>query len=157
MRCLKVDIQVQYKPGRTIPVADALSRVCFKPSERKITNETSEVHFINTSSSLVDIAMVKEVTAKDPVMNLLKNMIYRCWSEYRKQCPQELWDYWNFRCDLVLEDGLILKGDRMAIPKDLQENVLKAIHLGHQGETKCILLARKQCFDQELQSRSRIR
>ena len=87
--------------------------------------------------------MVKEVTAKDPVMNLLKNMIYRGWPEYRKQCPRELWDYWNFRCDLVLEDGLILKGDRMVIPKDLQETVLKTIHLGHQGETKCILLARE--------------
>ena len=97
LRCLKFDIQVQYKPGRTIPVADALSRVCFKPLERKITNETSEVHFINTSSSLVDISMVKEVTAKDPVMNLLKNMTYRGWPDYRKQCPWELWDYWNFR------------------------------------------------------------
>ena len=83
LRCLKFDIQAQYKPGRTIPVTDALSRVCFKLSETKITNETSEVHF-NTSLSLVDIAMVKEVTAKDPVMNILKNMIYRGWPEYRK-------------------------------------------------------------------------
>ena len=146
MRCLKFDIQVQYKPGRTIPVADALSRVCFKPSTRKSTNETSEVHFINTSSSLVDISMVKEVAAKDPVMNLLKNMIYRGWPDYRKQCPHELWDYWNFRCDLVLEDGLILKGDRIIIPEALRENVLKAIHLGHQGETKSILLAREAVF-----------
>ena len=146
LRCLKFDIQVQYKPGRTIPVADALSRVCFKLSKEKSTNETSEVHFINTSSSLVDISMVKEVTAKDPVMNLLKNMIYRGWPDYRKQCPHELWDYWNFRCDLVLEDGLILKGDRIIIPEALQENVLKAIHLGHQGETKCILLAREAVF-----------
>ena len=130
LRCLKFDIQVQYKPGRSIPVADALSKVCFKPSTGKSTNETSEVHFINTSSSLVDISMVKEVAAKDPVMNLLKNVIYRGWPDYRKQCPHELWDYWNFRCDLVLEDGLILKGDRIIIPEALQENVLKAIHLG---------------------------
>ena len=77
LRCLKFDIQVQYKPGRAIPVADVLSRVCFKPSKEEYTSETSEVHFINTSSSLVDISMVKEVTAEDPVMNLLKNMIYR--------------------------------------------------------------------------------
>ena len=146
LRCLKFDIQVQYKPGRSIPVADALSRVCFKPSTGKSTNETSEVHFINTSSSLVDISMVKEVAAKDPVMNLLKNMIYRGWPDYRKQCPHELWDYWNFRCDLVHEDGLILKGDMIIIPEALQENVLKAIHLGHQGETKCILLAREAVF-----------
>ena len=34
----------------------------------------------------------------------------------------------------------------MVIPKDLQENVLKAIHLGHQEETKCILLAREVVF-----------
>ena len=90
--------------------------------------------------------MVKEVTAKDPVMNLLKNMIYRGLPEYRKQCLHEIWDYWNFRCDLVLEDGLILKGDRIFIPKGLQENVLKTIHLGHQGDIKCILLARKAVF-----------
>ena len=57
LSCLKFDIQLQSKPGRTIHVADALLRVCFKPSERKITNETHAVHFINTSSSLVDISM----------------------------------------------------------------------------------------------------
>ena len=43
----------------------------------------------------------------------------------------------------LLEDGLILKGDRMVIPKELHENALKAIHLGHQGET---ILAREAVF-----------
>ena len=77
LRYLKFDIQLQYKSGRTIPVADALSKVCFKPSKGKVLNEASEVYFINTSLCLVDISLVKEVTAKDPGMNLLKNMIYR--------------------------------------------------------------------------------
>ena len=34
----------------------------------------------------------------------------------------------------------------MVISNDLQENVLKAIHFGHQGKTKCILLAREAVF-----------
>ena len=63
-----------------------------------------------------------------------------------KQCPKELWDYWNIRCDVVLEDGLILKGDRVVVPESLRGQVLEATHTGHQGETKCLLLARQSVF-----------
>ncbi len=145
LRCLKFDIQVKYKPGKSIPVADALSRVCFKKDEVQ-PKEESEVFFINTSTSLIDLAAVKEEVLADPEMNLLKNMVFKGWPDYRKQCPQELWEYWTFRCDLVLEDGLVMKGDRVVIPKKLRPEILTAIHTGHQGETKCILLARESVF-----------
>jgi len=56
----------------------------------------------------------------DPTMQCLKNTIYNGWPGYRKHCPKELWDYWNIRCDLVLEDGLILKGDRVVVPESLR-------------------------------------
>ena len=54
--------------------------------------------------------------------------------------------FWNFRCDLALEDGLALKGSRVVIPKAMRGQVLQAILLGHQEETKCILLARESVF-----------
>ena len=66
--------------------------------------------------------------------------------EQRKQCPAELWEYWNFRCELVIDDGLVLKGNRLVIPEELRTDVLKAIHTGHQGETKCVLLAHETVF-----------
>uniref|UniRef100_A0A3B3I7K6 Gypsy retrotransposon integrase-like protein 1 n=1 Tax=Oryzias latipes TaxID=8090 RepID=A0A3B3I7K6_ORYLA len=84
--------------------------------------------------------------ADDPTMNMLKDTIYKGWPQYRKQCPLELWEYWTFRCDLVLEDGLILKGKRIVIPKALRNDILDILHTGHQGETKCILLARESVF-----------
>ena len=37
--------------------------------------------------------------------------------------PEDLWDYWNFRCELALTDGLITKGDRLIIPQLLREDV----------------------------------
>ena len=46
----------------------------------------------------------------------------------------------------MIEDGLILKGDRIIIPETLRSQVLEAIHTGHQGETKCLLLARESVF-----------
>ena len=94
----------------------------------------------------ISIDLVKSITAQDQTMSRLKDVIYRGWPTHAQQCPQELQDYWNFRCSLVLEDGLILKGDRIVIPKSLRDKVLATIHSGHRGETKCFLLSRQSVF-----------
>ena len=47
---------------------------------------------------------------------------------------------------LVIDDGLVLKGNRIVIPQSLKKEVLKAIHTGHRGKTKCLLLARESVF-----------
>ena len=54
LRHLKFDITVKYKPGKSIPVADALSRVCFKKEEPV----KQEIHFITTKSCPIDIDTV---------------------------------------------------------------------------------------------------
>ena len=142
LRCLKYDITVKYKPEKTIPVADALSRVCFKEEE----TVKHDIQFITTKSCPIDINTVQEATMQDQDLNKLKDVIFKGWPAYRKQCPQELLDYWTFRCDLVIEYGLILKGDRIIIPEALRSQTLDALHTGHQGETKCLLLARESVF-----------
>ena len=133
---------VKYKRGKSIPVADALSRVCFK-EEKTVKHD---IHFITTKSCPIDISTIQDATMKDTELNRLKDIIYKGWPQFRKQCPQELWEYWNFRCDLVIEDGLILKGDRIVIPETLRGETLDMLHTGHQGETKCLLLARESVF-----------
>ena len=153
LRCLKFDIEVKYRRGQAIPVADALSRVCMAKDPKEVeasSEETStteyRVDFVTDENCPIDIDSVRNAVLCDPTMITLKNTIYRGWPDHRSQCPQELWDYWNFRCDLVLEDGLILKGDRVVIPESLRGQILKTTHLGHQGETKCLLLARQTTF-----------
>ena len=146
LSCLRFDLEVKYRPGKSIPVADALSRVCFGDNIHAIRRSEYDVHFITDVSCPINMDHVKSATTQDATLNMLKDMIYQGWPDYRKQCPQELWDYWNFRCDLVLEDGFILKGDKIVIPEQLRTQVLQTIHTGHQGETKCILLARDSVF-----------
>lgn len=145
LRCLRFNVQVKYKPGKTIPVADALSRVCFD-SKLPTDEQRKEIHFVTDMPCPIDINVVKQATAQDPQLVKLKNIVFKGWPTHRKECPQELLDFWNFRCDIVLEDGLILKGNRIIIPSSLRKQVLDAIHHGHQGETKCILLAREAVF-----------
>ena len=162
LRCMKFDITVKYKAGKSIPVADALSRVCCKAGadinkagadlnkagadlNKAGADVNKEIHFI-TKSCPIDIKSIWEATMQDQDLNKLKDVIFKGWPEYRKQCPQELWDYWTFRCDLVIENGLILKGDRIIIPEAFRGQVLESIHTCHQGETKCQLLARESVF-----------
>ena len=140
LRCLRF-VHVHYKQGRSIPVADALSRVCHSEAGHNPEHVTEDsaphrnIHFISTP---IDLAAVKFSTAQDHTMNLLKNTVFKGWPPYRKLCPQELWEFWNFRCDLTLEDGLVLKRSRIVIPASMSNQVLKAIHLGHQGENSFI-------------------
>ena len=146
LRCLRFDISVKYKQGKAIPVADALSRMCYTKTDDTLSSKDLRVDFISNISAPIDLQVIKSATNEDMTMNILRNTIYKGWPEYRKQCPSELWDYWNYRCDLVIENGLILKGHRIVIPEALRNDVKHAIHTGHQGETKCLLLAREYVF-----------
>lgn len=40
----------------------------------------------------------------------------------------------------------MLKGNRIVVLKAIRDQVLQCIHTGHQGETKCFLLAKEYVF-----------
>ena len=73
LRCLKFDITVKYKPGKSIPVADALSRVCFK-EEKTVKHD---IQFITTKSCPIDINSVQEATMQDKTSINLKMLSLR--------------------------------------------------------------------------------
>ena len=153
LRCLKFDIEANYRRGENIPIADALSRVCLKKKEHTpVSNKSkwcspdSNIHFITEESCPMSIDLVTSTLARDKSMHVLKQIIYNGWPSQRNECPKELWEYWNHRCELTLEDGVILKSDRVVLPESLRGQVLDLIHSCHQGETKCLLLARQSVF-----------
>ena len=74
-------------------------------------------------------------------MSLLKETVFEGWPQKREKCPPLLHDYWNFREELTVEDGLLLKGDRILIPPTLRPEVLDIILQDHLGQEKCLLRA----------------
>ena len=44
--------------------------------------------------------------------------------------------YWDFRDKLSTDDGLLLKGPRLIIPGELQEEYLSRLHEGHLSANK---------------------
>ena len=82
LRRLRFDVNVQYKQGRSIPVADALSRVCHgiaAPTTKSMTEDyvsQRNIHFISTR---IDLKAVKSSMVLDTTENLLKNTIFNGW------------------------------------------------------------------------------
>ena len=64
---------------------------------------------------------------------ILKHIIQQGWPKTIKEVPIEVQKYWTFHEELMIEDGLILKGMRIIIPDKKMEEILKLIHEGHLG------------------------
>ena len=148
LRALKYDIEVKFVKGTEVPIADALSRVSPLPAPANGELPQLDIHFVTRTlpASPTRLQQIREETANDPTLSALRDAIYKGWPDKREKCPVVLHEYWNFREKLTIEDGLILKGDRIVVPTSLQKEILSIIHQGHLGQEKCLLRARTSVF-----------
>ena len=143
LRTFPYDFTVKYIEGPTNQLADCLSRLgCLKD---RIVLPKLQVHAI-TSQVRANSDKLQEIrleTAQDDELALLKHTITTGWPKHIQDLPREMQAYWNFREELTVEDGLVLKNTRIVIPAKLRQSTLKQIHEGHLGLKKC--QARAKC------------
>ena len=72
-------------------------------------------------------------------MSTIKAYNTQGWSDTIKEVPNELQAYWTFQEELTVEDGIVLKGTRIVIPKNKPDQILTMIHEGRLGLGKCKL------------------
>ena len=98
----------------------------------QVTNQSKA-----SSDSLNQLCMA---TQEDGELVLLKHMITNGWPQLHiREVPPEIQTYWTFCEELTIEDGLVVKGTRIVIPKSKHKQVLTMIHEGHLGLGKCKL------------------
>ncbi|XP_056016955.1 uncharacterized protein K02A2.6-like [Ostrea edulis] len=140
------DLDVTYKPGSTLVVADHLSRNYLNETTEKLVDEFS----VNALSYLPitpeKYAELQKVASADLEMMLLRKAILEGWPERRDQLPTEIRTYWNYRDELACIDGLIYKGLRLVIPQACRKEMLERTHESHLGIVKCKAMAREVMF-----------
>ena len=103
LRLQKYDVHIAYKPGKEIPVADALSR---KPLAQRSDDLQEciemQVHTVIRSLPVSDekLRKIKSSTQDHEVLCKLQNTILQGWPAEREQCSPLVLPYWNIRDEL---------------------------------------------------------
>ena len=144
LKVQKYDLRVHYKSGRELWIADTLSRACVSQDESPICDSDYSIFSIeNLPCSQRKLSELKEETLKDMELNILKDTVLRGWPENKKEINPRITHYWNFRDEISYFEGLMLKGEKVIIPKSMQKNVIEQIHQkSHLGINKCISRAK---------------
>lgn len=137
--CKCYDIEVRFRAGKEIPVLDTLSRKSFSDTFPSLS-EGLDVQVSMVISSLpVSDRKLKEIkvqTEKDEQLSLLQKVIQEGWPVYRNQCQPEILEFWIFRDELACSGGIIMKGQKLVIPKALRSSIIDIVHVGHMGVEK---------------------
>ena len=129
MRMMCFQFTISHVPGKELTIADALSRapVCTH-------SERDELLHIETTA-YVDFAIRHQIV----------EYCRSGWPE-KSSLPPELKPYYPVAAELTVQNGLILRGGRMDIPPPMRKDILRKIHTGHQGITKCYERARQSVW-----------
>ena len=96
--------------------------------------------------SVLSLAKIKRATEADTDLKTLKQYIDDGFPENKANCLEPLRAYFNFREELAICDGLILKGHCVLIPLTLHDEALKLLHTSHMGIVKTKNTARTSFF-----------
>ena len=98
-------------------LADALSRCPARASQEiKLDMRVDYIAFTKPW-----IEKLKDSTQRDPILVTVYQLTQQGWPHQRRHVPRLARRYWDFRDELSTDDGMLLKGLRLIIPAELQE------------------------------------
>ena len=152
LRLQQYDLQVNYKKGTELYVADTLSRA-YMDSKDSLEEEL-EIHMVLPISP-TKLKELQEETQKDPVLQRLKQVIVNSWPQRKSHLSPSIQSYWDYKEELTIYDDLIFKRDKVVIPTVLRKEMLKVVHQPHLGVEASKRRAREALFwpgmDKELE------
>ena len=75
----------------------------------------------------MDFEKLKDSTQRDPILVTVYQLTQQGWPHQRRHVPRLARRYWDFRDELSTDDGMLLKGPRLIIPRELQEEYLSRL------------------------------
>ncbi|KAI8511855.1 hypothetical protein Bbelb_109550 [Branchiostoma belcheri] len=148
LRLQKYDLVVQHRPGKDIPVADALSRLYLEETDDRSETFEAQVHMVKSNLPVSSRRMeeVRRETREDSQLVTLKGTIKEGWPDTKDKCDPQIAEYWNHRDELTVHDDVIFKGQKILVPRSMRKEMLDILHEGHLGQEKTKARARDILF-----------
>ena len=146
----KYRLDVKWIKGEEMLIADALSRMTVPDSEDELDDKHTdiEIYSLNKPISLTDnqMAEFKSAIENNAVEKKLLNYVKNGWPIYHKDVHTELQKFWNEQDEFTHFEDILIKGNRVYIPKKLRASTLDDLHAGHFGITKTLQRARETVY-----------
>lgn len=144
IRLLRYKYHAVYKPGRLMVTSDALSRCPTTNSDDKDTavlqkDVSYHVETVTSAWPVSDERLedLRRETQLDINLRSALNYTLVGWPEYKQDVVLAARNYFDFRHELSVFDGLLVRNDRIVIPYSRRKLILERIHDGHLGISKC--------------------
>lgn len=151
LRMMRFSPTIRYVEGKNQRVADALSRA---PVGEITLDDTLLVEEVGAMASQAvnsipatpcRLQQILKAQRADEEVEQLKEFVKTGWPSYMPQLPS-IRPYWEVRAHLTVTDDLLLYDDRLVIPETMRPEILRKLHEGHLGITKCRARARESVW-----------
>lgn len=155
-------LKAVWREGKNHKMADALSRYPVdQPTEEELgfISEMEETKRLlltacwqdddDDSQKMIEDKLLKSIRSlaqADHQYKRLKEVIIEGFPDQKQKLDNDLKEFWSVRSELTVEDGLVLNGQRILIPKALRKDVLSKLHASHLGQTRTLARARQCVF-----------
>ena len=106
----KYPINVTYKPGKELAIADTLSRAFLPDTLEDYMYEDLDINFLGTMPISVNkLEQLKANTQSDCELQQLLQVVQTGWPDHKANLPGLCRPYWNIRDEISSYDGVLVK------------------------------------------------
>jgi hypothetical protein len=128
----RYNLNVTYKRGKELYIADSLSRAYVNDDAMVINEDEFEVLNVESVSSS-RWAELQLVNLQDPTSMKLTKIVRNGWPNSESSVPPEVKKYFPIRDELTVVDGVVMRGQRVVVPRPLVKTYIEKLHAGHPG------------------------
>lgn len=82
----------------------------------------------------------------DVCLQKVADIILRGWPDSETTISPDVFPYYSIRDELVVQNGLLFKGERVVVPNSMRVDILHKIHHSHLGINGCLRRARESLY-----------
>lgn len=122
MRLMCFNAKAMYAPGKTLAVADALSRGPAQSYGNEMSGNNMAAH-LDSVLSHVPASEIRDHTATDHQVQAVRQFVQLGWSDNDKTIPESVRDFYKVREELTEVYGLVVRGNHIVMPTSMRTEI----------------------------------
>lgn len=160
------NLRIVYKPGVEMFISDTLSRattkcsglgttytrqdICSLQQEQDDAQHINQAEYLNVSDQRLE--QIRRHTDRDKCLQSLKSTVLAGWPETKESTPHYIREYWTYRDEISVQNGILFRGQKVIIPKSMRPEMLTRIHSCHIGGNACYRQAKETLYWPNMQA-----